>query len=302
MASEANATGPRKERVGEGFYSKQFVEKVVTNCSENYYYHYTRKQLEHEYVRLVHYEKTFQTAPWAAAVWLGAIVTAAILPNNLHKLYVVLGAGAFHGLLYMLRSFQFSKVHPDLFWEAHKTYRVYPEFQKLLLNKPNLEKDKPKYPELIKGGYKRVLICQQNIMVDFLVRNGFHEECNTLVVSESGYPAAAQEKLEHRITTRKTRLPIWLLHNADEKGEAMLDRIRNRGLFADYSDLIRSMGMCPEDMELAHFPKKWRIDESVQALPPHVLYCGLRQAITSDRSIYDLRSDVLIDQLQKENK
>jgi len=72
---------------------------------------------------------------------------------------------------------------------------------------------------------ERILIVERDDMVDMLIRNRFHLETKTLVVSQSGYPTAAFEACPGFINNNPN-MPVQVLHDASVKSFGLIQKIR----------------------------------------------------------------------------
>lgn len=97
-----------------------------------------------------------------------------------------------------------------------------------LIEEPSLHTPPPRMPEtdIYEYGIQRLLICQHDLQVDLLVRNGFHAEVACLVIAESGYPDYLLARAD-MILREQPDLPIFLWHDATAKGEGLEKRIRS---------------------------------------------------------------------------
>jgi len=92
--------------------------------------------------------------------------------------------------------------------------------KKTLLRPPKqpIEKDIYNY------GAESLLILDQDIYVDLLVKNGFHQQFKTVVISENLYPKYLIPSVQ-RMLEQNPEMPIFLLHNGDWQGESMKQRL-----------------------------------------------------------------------------
>ncbi len=96
-----------------------------------------------------------------------------------------------------------------------------------LIDSPSLDRSPGPYRErdVYDYGVERLLIVQRPILVDWLVRNGFHAAERALLVSESGYPSYL-EPVARRALSDRSALPVFLLHDSTPEGVGMLERVR----------------------------------------------------------------------------
>jgi hypothetical protein len=118
----------------------------------------------------------------------------------------------------------------------------------MLLLGPSLHEPPPGFPEkdLFDYGVERIIIVERPLLVDLLVRNGFHAEQNALVFSRDGYPAYIVQRAR-KILKEKPSLPVYLLHDASEAGMAMSRKNKLSGR------TVIDLGIRPEHLEKMYF-------------------------------------------------
>lgn len=99
-------------------------------------------------------------------------------------------------------------------------------FPDKMLVKPSLHHPPPQFPEgdLYDYGVERIIIVERQLLVDLLVKNGFHTDQRALIFSADGYPSYIAERAEILLKA-SSDLPIYLLHDATERGGAMKRKI-----------------------------------------------------------------------------
>ncbi|MEM7600619.1 MAG: hypothetical protein AAF357_04295 [Verrucomicrobiota bacterium] len=160
----------------------------------------------------------------------------------------------------------------------------------MLLREPGLHQPPPEWPEedIYDYGFERILIVERDILVDWLIGNGFHLAHNALIIAESGYP---DYLLQHaaRILAERPDLPVYLLHDATSEGVEMEKRI----LKSPAGDFLRDhpiidLGLNPESIDrlgLPRFLKKTSSDLPVDALRVDRLGNILTVAFASQASL-----------------
>ncbi|MCI5161220.1 MAG: hypothetical protein D3917_04185, partial [Candidatus Electrothrix sp. AX5] len=91
---------------------------------------------------------------------------------------------------------------------------------------PSLHHPPPQFPEgdLYDYGVERIIIVERRLLVDLLVKNGFHTDQRALIFSADDYPSYIAERAKILLQA-SSDLPIYLLHDATEKGGAMKRKI-----------------------------------------------------------------------------
>jgi hypothetical protein len=128
------------------------------------------------------------------------------------------------------------------------------EFKKLLAN-PSLQNPPPEWkePDIYNYGVERILIVERPLLVDLLVKNGFHAENRALVVSEEGYPPYIMQHVR-RLADERPDLPIFLLHDATAAGVNMKKRISRNPAFSGLAQRAVDLGAFPSDFEKLGLP------------------------------------------------
>lgn len=101
--------------------------------------------------------------------------------------------------------------------------------------------------ELVQYAPERILVVQHDDMVDMLVRNRFHFDHRTLVVSANKYPQAAFEACQ-KFLLRHPELPVCAAHDASRDGLRMLARLRKDLAWNLEDRPITDLGLHPKDI------------------------------------------------------
>ncbi|CAK8725428.1 hypothetical protein GMJAKD_16440 [Candidatus Electrothrix aarhusensis] len=118
----------------------------------------------------------------------------------------------------------------------------------MLLIRPSLHEPPLDFSEkdLFDYGVERIIIVERPLLVDLLVKNGFHADQNALIFSRDGYPAYIVQRAQE-ILKERSLLPIYLLHDASETGMAMSEKNKLSGR------TVIDLGIRPEHLEKMHF-------------------------------------------------
>lgn len=110
-------------------------------------------------------------------------------------------------------------------WSHSRCYYVKGALDKMLV-KPSLHHPPPEFQEndIYDYGVERIIIVERRLLVDLLVKNGFHTDQRALIFSADGYPSYIAERAEILLKA-SSDLPIYLLHDATENGGAMKRKI-----------------------------------------------------------------------------
>lgn len=118
----------------------------------------------------------------------------------------------------------------------------------MLLLRQSLHEPPPDFPEkdLFDYGVERIIIVERPLLVDLLVKNGFHADQNALIFSRDGYPAYIVQRAR-KILKERASLPVYLLHGASETGVTMFEQNKLSGR------TVIDLGIKPEHLEKMQF-------------------------------------------------
>jgi len=124
-----------------------------------------------------------------------------------------------------------------------------------LLEEPRLHQPPPdwKEPDIYAYGAERLIICQHDLLVDWLVLNEFHLNERSLVLSESGYPEYLLGPVQELLRAQPD-MPIFLLHDGTPLGTAMNERILKNPKFEVGSHPIVDLGLYADDVRKLRLP------------------------------------------------
>ena len=153
--------------------------------------------------------------------------------------------------------------------------------------KPSLHRPPPEFQEgdLYDYGVERIIIVERRILVDLLVKNGFHVDQKALVFSMDGYPTYIAEKAK-KLLAESPDLPVYLLHDATEKGMRMYKKIR----LPDHHPVI-DLGVFPEQIKNLSVLKPLRLKNQEYQVPldalPYAALSGLSAAAIAANVPFD---------------
>ena len=100
-----------------------------------------------------------------------------------------------------------------------------------LLKAPSLHTApaKPAESDVFNYGAEKILIVDDDLLVDFFVFNNFHAEQRTLVISQSGYPSYLIPMVQ-KVLREQATVPVFLLHGSASAGEFMHMSLAEQGL------------------------------------------------------------------------
>lgn len=214
---------------GKGLTDAYFI-KCIEKLSRNGTYFFTEDEL---YCFMAQ-----QTRPGMAGCIIGAFIITAIITGGLHLMMALGIWPAFFVLpILVLMAVKISNsVLSRKKWakylrhwqqmtgnDAHKDNHLSAMLTTpQLLEKPSQANE----PDIYDYGAAKLLICEHDIQVDWLVKNGFHAENGIVIISENFYPQYLTEQVQELIKNNPD-LDIYTLHNSDSNGESMIGRLQN---------------------------------------------------------------------------
>ncbi len=156
-----------------------------------------------------------------------------------------------------------------------------------MLVEPSLHQPPPEFQEgdLYDYGVERIIIVERPILVDLLVKNDFHADQKALVFSMDGYPTYIAEKAK-KLLTESPKLPVYLLHDATEKGMKMHEKIKLPGHHP-----VIDLGVFPEQMKNLSVLKPLRLEKEEFQAPldalPYAALAGLSVAAIAANVPFD---------------
>lgn len=94
---------------------------------------------------------------------------------------------------------------------------------------------------------ERILIVERDDIVDMLIRNHFHQNTKTVVVSQSGYPEFVFTACQHFLK-KNPNLPVQVLHGISTEGFRMTNQLRNDAKWQFARSNLVELGISREDI------------------------------------------------------
>lgn len=144
-----------------------------------------------------------------------------------------------------------------------------------MLETPSLHAPPAEWPEndIYDYGVERILIVQRDLLVDLFVKNNQHAEQRMLVIAESGYPNYLCERVNLLLAERQD-LPVFLLHDADSSGRAMIQRVRSLPWLKLGAHPLTDLGLFPSDFKKLKRAANYDAGRSDRELPVDALLVG----------------------------
>lgn len=143
-----------------------------------------------------------------------------------------------------------------------------------VIDQPALQTPPPAWsePDIYDYGFERLILTEDALTVDWLVRNGIHAQERALVLQEAGYPAYLVDRAQQTLQANP-ELPVFLLHRNDTPPRAMEERIARAGRFPIEGHPVRSLGL--NRKRLAEMPVPEQLKGTREPVAPHALPVGL---------------------------
>lgn len=223
----------------------------------------------------------------------GAVLTV-LSPKNLIGLGIVLvliGSGCLIGALF--RAFR-APPSLDAVRALLERWRAAGHTMDTLLTEPRLHTPPPAWQEsdIYDYGVERLLLVERDLLVDLFVLNGFHAEERTLILSETGYPNYLMP-MARQCLADNPQLPVYLLHDASQRGIRMDRRLRAAALLPLEGHAVHDLGLFPEDIKRlrglrALQPRRHNFGLSADVLLFATLGAGVGQAMAQNVGFGDL--------------
>ena len=135
-----------------------------------------------------------------------------------------------------------------------------------------------------------LVIVERDQLLDLLLKNAAHSALSSLVVAESGYPAALASEAR-RLLEARADLKVIAVHDATARGTAMLARLQSSSVFPLSQRPILDAGLFPADVlwlaELAPaIPAAHTNSVPLDSLSFESLLLGLRGVCRGALSLY----------------
>ena len=180
----------------------------------------------------------------------------------------------------------------ERFQAALKTYEQAKRPLKFLLRNDGPLRTPPQ--EWVEGdiydyGVEGILIVSRQILFDLLVLNGLHTTSRILIVSEGGYPNYIADHV-NQVLKSQPDVPVFILHDADAQGAAMVSRLKRSDKFQLYHHAITDLGLHSQDLarmpNLRRFAKKDKVQ--IDYLNWGRLSAGIGVAISASTVLVDV--------------
>lgn len=240
---------------------------------------YTQNQLYASYIR----RTNSRVAPWVAGILGLASIPTLCLMSPIGIVLAIVSFLVFANELYERRN----PLKHDVFSKGVRQWLDKGRTLEGMLTEPMLEVPPEDWPEedIYDYGVERILIVQRPLLVDLLVKNNQHAEQRMLIISESGYPSYLQDRT-NQLLAQRSDLPVFLLHDADQQGGTMAERIRSLEWLQLNDNPVIDLGFFQSDFEKLKRTKRVRrgmrrSDLPVDALLMGSLSLGLSQCFLS---------------------
>lgn len=233
---------------GEPLRDNQFMN-VVKALSDNGRLAFTRHQLAFAVVRNINLRGCL---PFILGCVAAIVTLFAVAPLNIPPWFPALGVGVLVGIAVLL-------FWPSSRGDLRQALRLVERYHRQHPLKEMATGGAFAHPDpatRMEAGYapERVLVVQQEDLVDALIYSGFHREQRCVVLSVDGYPehvfAACREFVK-----RHPQLPFYLLHDAALINEDLLARLQDRPEWTFAREQLRELGINREQLSGAESRK-----------------------------------------------
>lgn len=265
---------PKKHYNGSKSITDPYFIKCIDKLSRSGTYRYTEDEL---YCFIAQ-----QSKPSTVGCLIGAIVISVFLTAFLHALIKSGLTPAF----FILPIFIFTAV---IMGRKILSRRRWNKFLKHWQKQSAKKKDEPDYlanmlttrqllekppsanePDIYDYGAAKLLICEHDVQVDWLITNKFHTENGVVIISENFYPTYLKQQVKELIDANPD-LEIYALHNTGKTGDDMINRLRSPlNEWKLNQQTITDLGLNHEHLLKTKLNKKI-IDQFNDKFPPHAI-------------------------------
>ncbi len=224
---------------------------------------------------------------WKIITVVIAVILNIIFHNFIAFVFSIIGT---------ITIFKFFKTKPLISKQAlHKHINQWPEkekhFRKLITAPTLATAISPNIPEdAFDYGIEKILLVDNPIYVDLIVKNKWHLELKTAVVSTDGYPKGVFEKIKNIAQTQDPT--IFLLHDVDTSPDEMTSSFFDQ---TEYKNDIIDLGLSWDDFKdhnsLSRFEEYFKDKGPIDVIPPEKLRAYLVMAITEQIPFADILSE-----------
>ena len=129
---------------------------------------------------------------------------------------------------------------------------------------------------------RNILIVDQDLTVDFFVKNGFHQKWSTLIFSTQKYPHYMSQ-LAFRLLANHSDVKVFLLHKENKGLDEIRKKLRGIGV-KSHKIIVLGLHKSSKYFLIKHLgfsPINWS-EWHVDTLPPHSLFEGVLCATQSE--------------------
>ncbi|MCI5210899.1 MAG: hypothetical protein D3910_19420 [Candidatus Electrothrix sp. ATG2] len=134
---------------------------------------------------------------------------------------------------------------------------------------PSLHEPPAEFPEkdLFDYGAERIVIVERRLLVDLLVKNGFHADHNALIFSRDGYPAYIVQHAQ-KMLKEDSSLPVYLLHDASDASDTEMVMYFKKKLSGR---TVIDLGINSEQLEQMQFVNELQLHRKGYKAPLDIL-------------------------------
>lgn len=253
---------------------------LLAKASGNATYSYTERQLFGVYAR--HQKRTRRPKLWFGVAAFGALFGAGMLARGMAG-EVPLMLASLAAVVGIVQSGQPAADRTRF----EQLLQVYLCTHKLpdLIAKPGLRKAPKKWREndIYDYGVEGVLVVDDDLLVDLLVRNEIHAAERIAVISRSGYPDYLKPAIK-RVLSESADVPVFVLHGTDPDVQNMEQEVRESDLGVQPHHVVVDLGWRVEDALRTRWardvqPSDRQSHVTVDVIPPRILFGALALAI-----------------------
>lgn len=256
---------PKKDKIADG----KFIA-AINKTSANDTYYFTRNQL---YAQLVRKTADTTIPLWVVIGICAALILVGLLVGFPVEIIGILGFVAAICLLIAM-------LNKPIIADQSTAEEFIDRYQRLgkperlakLIEKPSLHEPPPEWqePDIYDYGFERLLIVDDDLLVDLFVKNNFHANERALILSENFYPNYLLP-MARRTLEENPQLPVFFLHSSSAEGRRLQERVIASGALPLEGHPLIDLGFKPEDVKKMKNLKGFSLKQNDYAIPVDLL-------------------------------
>ncbi|HOP59550.1 MAG TPA: hypothetical protein PLR52_09055 [Bacteroidales bacterium] len=205
----------------EYVFTDAFLLAVVKAASKNNNFFVTPNQIYSSFISILYKKNRISYVPFIFSVVI-IFILSSFYYLKASKPAIILGGVIFiAACVYLIIKIAIRKPIPSkklvISWAESISSKKSGDH---IISRPRLKKAPPEWkePDIYDYGFERILVVQRDIVVDLFVKNNFHSEERTLIISSSGYPSYLVKHVAKTMNDNPD-MPVFYLHDSSVNEE-----------------------------------------------------------------------------------